>query len=81
MSWKAQAGIDPTLPETTALDGEVARAGRAFIGSAAVFDVENVSMFYGAFRAVRGVSLTIHKNEITAFIGPSGCGKTTVLRA
>ena len=32
------------------------------------------------FRAVRGVTLKIFKNEITAFIGPSGCGKTTVLR-
>ncbi len=27
------------------------------------------------------VSLTVHENEITAFIGPSGCGKTTVLRS
>jgi phosphate transport system ATP-binding protein len=45
-----------------------------------VFEVENASMYYGAFRAVTDVSLTIHENEITAFIGPSGCGKTTVLR-
>jgi phosphate transport system ATP-binding protein len=46
----------------------------------AVFEVENVSIFYGTFRAVTNVSLTIHEHEITAFIGPSGCGKTTVLR-
>ena len=46
----------------------------------AVFDAENVSCYYGAFRAVTDVSLTIYENEITAFIGPSGCGKTTVLR-
>src|SRR5262252_9596490 len=45
-----------------------------------VFDVERVSCYYGAFRAVTDVSLSIHENEITAFIGPSGCGKTTVLR-
>ena len=45
-----------------------------------VFEVQNASMYYGAFRAVTDVSLTIHENEITAFIGPSGCGKTTVLR-
>ena len=45
-----------------------------------VFDVEKVSCYYGAFRAVTDVSLSIHENEITAFIGPSGCGKTTVLR-
>jgi phosphate transport system ATP-binding protein len=46
-----------------------------------VFDLSGVEVHYGAFRAVRGVTLSIHKNEITAFIGPSGCGKTTVLRA
>jgi phosphate transport system ATP-binding protein len=46
----------------------------------AVFDAKNVSIYYGSFKAVTNVSLTIYKNEITAFIGPSGCGKTTVLR-
>jgi phosphate transport system ATP-binding protein len=45
-----------------------------------VFNTKNVSIFYGSFRAVTDVSLTIYENEITAFIGPSGCGKTTVLR-
>jgi phosphate transport system ATP-binding protein len=47
----------------------------------AVFDVQNTSIYYGSFRAVTDVSLTVHENEITAFIGPSGCGKTTVLRS
>ena len=46
----------------------------------AVFEASNVSLYYGAFRAVTDVSLTVYENEITAFIGPSGCGKTTVLR-
>ena len=45
-----------------------------------VFDISGLSVFYGAFRAVRDVDLQVHRNEITAFIGPSGCGKTTVLR-
>jgi phosphate transport system ATP-binding protein len=45
-----------------------------------VFDTKNVSIYYGSFRAVTDVSLTIYEHEITAFIGPSGCGKTTVLR-
>ena len=48
---------------------------------AVVFDLENVEVFYGAFRAVSRVNMKIFKNEITAFIGPSGCGKTTVLRS
>jgi phosphate transport system ATP-binding protein len=45
-----------------------------------VFDVEDVSVSYGSFRAVRDVTLSIARNEITALIGPSGCGKTTFLR-
>jgi phosphate transport system ATP-binding protein len=45
-----------------------------------VFDARDISVYYGDFRAVRGVTLPILKNEITALIGPSGCGKTTFLR-
>ena len=45
-----------------------------------VFEVRDLSVYYGDFRAVRNVSLPIGKNEITALIGPSGCGKTTFLR-
>jgi phosphate transport system ATP-binding protein len=45
-----------------------------------VFEVDSLSVFYGAFRAVRDVSLEVHQHEVTAFIGPSGCGKSTVLR-
>ena len=47
---------------------------------ATVFDANRVSCYYGSFRAVTEVSLSIYEHEITAFIGPSGCGKTTVLR-
>ena len=42
--------------------------------------VEDVSIYYGAFKAVEGVSLTFEPRSVTAFIGPSGCGKSTVLR-
>jgi phosphate transport system ATP-binding protein len=45
-----------------------------------IFNTHNVAIYYGAFKAVTDVSLSIYENEITAFIGPSGCGKTTVLR-
>jgi phosphate transport system ATP-binding protein len=45
-----------------------------------VFDVQDLSVYYGDFRAVREVTIPIYKNQITALIGPSGCGKTTVLR-
>ena len=46
-----------------------------------VFDANGVSIYYGSFRAVTDVKLSIYEHEITAFIGPSGCGKTTVLRS
>ncbi|NUT40105.1 MAG: phosphate ABC transporter ATP-binding protein [Thermoactinospora sp.] len=45
-----------------------------------VFQVENLSVFYGDYEAVRNVDMTIGNREITAMIGPSGCGKSTVLR-
>lgn len=45
-----------------------------------VLRADNLSVFYGNFKAVRDVNLNIYKNKITAFIGPSGCGKSTVLR-
>jgi phosphate transport system ATP-binding protein len=42
--------------------------------------LEDVSVYYGAFRAVAGVRLPIYDRTITAIIGPSGCGKSTLLR-
>jgi phosphate transport system ATP-binding protein len=45
-----------------------------------VFDVAGVSAYYGDFRAVRDVTISVYRNDITALIGPSGCGKTTFLR-
>ena len=45
-----------------------------------VFEVSDLSVYYGSFRAVRDVNVDIGRNQVTAFIGPSGCGKTTVLR-
>jgi phosphate transport system ATP-binding protein len=50
------------------------------VDAPAVFDVDDLSVYYGPFRAVKDVTLTIPARQITAFIGPSGCGKTTVLR-
>jgi phosphate transport system ATP-binding protein len=46
-----------------------------------VFELQDLSCFYGEFRAIRDVNLSIERNRITAIIGPSGCGKTTLLRS
>jgi phosphate transport system ATP-binding protein len=40
----------------------------------------NVGVFYGDKQALKGVSVDIHDDKVTAFIGPSGCGKSTFLR-
>lgn len=39
-----------------------------------------VNAFFGHTRALRGISLDIPTNQVTAIIGPSGCGKSTFLR-
>ena len=43
-------------------------------------EVENLSLFYGAKQALRGINMNIPRKKVTAFIGPSGCGKSTLLR-
>lgn len=43
-------------------------------------DLTGVDIYYGAFHAVAGVSMSVLPRSVTAFIGPSGCGKSTVLR-
>ncbi len=43
-------------------------------------ELQDVSCYYGSFRAVRNVDIKVAKHAITALIGPSGCGKSTLLR-
>ena len=43
-------------------------------------DVKDLNAFYGTFRAVADVTMTVEPRSVTAFIGPSGCGKSTLLR-
>ena len=43
--------------------------------------VENLNMFYGSFKALQDVGMTIRRNKVTALIGPSGCGKSTFIRS
>lgn len=62
------------LPAGTAKD-------RGFVAEDIVFDVSDLNVYYGDFRAVRDVNMLIQRKEITALIGPSGCGKSTVLRS
>ncbi len=42
--------------------------------------VRDLNFFYGEYRALKDINLTIPEKMVTAFIGPSGCGKSTLLR-
>jgi phosphate transport system ATP-binding protein len=43
-------------------------------------EVKDLNVYYGSFKAVEDVSMTVEPRSVTAFIGPSGCGKSTFLR-
>jgi phosphate transport system ATP-binding protein len=59
-------------PSASHLPSEAGTSGR--------IEVNGLNVYYGPFRAVRDVSLTVQPHAITAIIGPSGCGKSTFLR-
>src|ERR1043165_2544384 len=72
--------------ETTAANRLIRTAVRSTAGTPALQDlkpklqVRGLNFFYGAYQALRNISLKIPENKVTAFIGPSGCGKSTLLR-
>ncbi len=43
-------------------------------------EFRDLHFYYGKFRAVKEVNISLRRNKITAIIGPSGCGKSTLLR-
>jgi branched-chain amino acid transport system ATP-binding protein len=45
-----------------------------------LLEIRNLSVFYGAVQALRGVSLSVHRGAIACLIGANGAGKSTVLR-
>jgi phosphate transport system ATP-binding protein len=65
-----------TLPKITPTERSAATPppGDPFI------QIEDVSLFYGASKALKNISLNLGEKVVTAFIGPSGCGKSTLLR-
>ncbi len=67
----------PALPRLTMDDPKrpVASTGEEIVS------LKDVGVWYGDYHALRGVSMSMRRNEITALIGPSGCGKSTLLRS
>src|SRR3954447_25594313 len=44
-------------------------------------EVDDLSFYYGDFRALKNISMPVYDRRVTALIGPSGCGKSTFLRS
>jgi phosphate transport system ATP-binding protein len=74
----------PTQPDHPAVRHPDVRPSDTFSSETAalppVLRVEDLSFYYGTFRAVKDITFDIPTNRITALIGPSGCGKSTLLR-
>ena len=69
-------GLPRPVPVARDPSGDDGRAATTF-----KLAMREVDLYYGERRVVRGVTLDIRPNSITALIGPSGCGKSTVLRS
>lgn len=46
----------------------------------AILAVKDLNLHYGNKQALKDITLSMVRNQVTAFIGPSGCGKSTLLR-
>jgi len=81
----AQTQTQPSLDVRIGREAVDAGANQALVEDEAslptAVSLRDVHLYYGAFRAVKNVTLDIPKNRITALIGPSGCGKSTLLRS
>ncbi len=76
----------PAVPSRVRIQSEPDAVGRINgyrpkVAVESVFEVNDVSVFYGAKKALAGVSLRVPRSRITALIGPSGCGKSTFIRS
>jgi phosphate transport system ATP-binding protein len=76
MSSPAQPSINLAAP-TIGFDDP----GEPASPASPIMELSDVSVYYGDYEAVRGTSLPVRENQITAMIGPSGCGKSTILRS
>jgi phosphate transport system ATP-binding protein len=76
MTSRAQPSINLAAP-TIGFDDP----GEPAAPSTPIMELSDVSVFYADYEAVRGTTLPVRENQITAMIGPSGCGKSTILRS
>jgi phosphate transport system ATP-binding protein len=70
------SGVSGEKPETVERGAAPSGPENAALG----MSIEDLSAFYGSFKALSDVSMEIRANKVTALIGPSGCGKSTFIR-
>jgi phosphate transport system ATP-binding protein len=83
MDPKDMTGVQDKTPLTHGIDFESMSRDRGdldFANETIAVEVDNLDLFYGQKQALKGISLKIPHQKVTAFIGPSGCGKSTLLR-
>src|ERR1043166_42713 len=68
---------ETTIPKLST-PAPAAAAGQ--VAAPTLIEVQDLSLFYGANKALKNISVKIGEKVVTAFIGPSGCGKSTLLR-
>jgi phosphate transport system ATP-binding protein len=66
-----------TIPKISAA-APASAAGQ--VAAPTLIEVQDLSLYYGANKALKNISVKIGEKVVTAFIGPSGCGKSTLLR-
>ena len=76
----ADAPSPPTVTVSNPPEVDSLTAPTPAVAAEVVFSVEDLSFYYGSYRALRDVTLNVGRHEVTALIGPSGCGKSTFLR-
>jgi len=75
------AGVIPMRPSGRALQVAVDETRRSAAQNAPVkAHAENLSFFYGEYKALKDLNIQVREKQVTALIGPSGCGKSTFLR-
>ncbi len=80
--WHAPASTDSDRrPSPADGDGIAKEPTRRAVTRPVVFDIRDMSVSYGAKRALDWTTLKIYRHMVTAVIGPSGCGKSTFLRS
>ncbi len=74
--------MNMATPIVPALSHVATRTGPSSVApdTSVKIEVSGLNFYYGAKRALDGISIRIQANLVTAFIGPSGCGKSTFLR-